>query len=406
MFYILLFLSILKFSLFKEEKKNFEGFESTDFPPNEYFNKIEKNKNYIYIGNQLSYLKFNDSIDDYIKDNNFFFDVKEKYLIIDDNSSIYCDENNEFNKKKTLPICIENESIVSFGEIIFIKYEIISYFSLFFGFFVLLYGTGYYIFGLIFHCTFFIYFFIKDFVEFFCHFSNLKIPLFLFTGALITGILISIFFKQNENDKIVKMIYGAVTGYFLFKSIFYYIIIYFELNVKALFIICLFVFIILGVVGSLFVKENLNKQFLIICNSLNGSFYIVKSIAYIVGGYYSDIIATRKDITFEKKAKEKIVLYMFIEIILSVSSFFFQIKYIKYIENKSNMNSNDISKNRSPRSSFTNDVTKLTTKGDLTNDSANITMNNNTTMFNATNINNHSNTSEGDQSNIIYDQEE
>ena len=394
MIYTFLLLSIIKLSLSLNDNS------TNDFPPNEYFNKIKQES--IYIGSKLVYLKFNSTVDQKDID---FYDLDNKTLYLNKRHKII-----EDCEKKTGENCIKNKSI-SYGEIIFIKYEILSYFLLYFGFFISLYSTGYYIFGLIFQCTFFIYYIIKDFVELFEEFSNEVVPLFIFTGAFITGILIAFYFRRNnENDNIIRMIYGTITGYFLFKIIFYYTIIYFGLNSEIVFIIFMLLFIIMGLIVSFFMKDIYNQKFLIICNGLNGSFYIVKAIAYIVGGYYSDIIATKNDIEFEKDAKVKIVLYMFIQIFLFLGSFWFQTKYVKYIDNKNNIYYNLSSKSSLTGSGSNIRTAAISNKVDSSNDSGNISLNNNT----ITNINNNSsnnsknsNTSEDDlTNNNIYDQEE
>ena len=394
MIYTFLLLSIIKLSLSLNDNS------TNDFPPNEYFNKIKQEC--IYIGSKLVYLVFNYSVDQKDID---FYDLDNKTLYLNKRHKIIVD-----CEKKTGEICIEKKSI-SYGEIIFIKYEILSYFLLYFGFFISLYSTGYYIFGLIFQCTFFIYYIIKDFVELFEEFSNEVVPLFIFTGAFITGILIAFYFRRNnENDNIIRMIYGTITGYFLFKIIFYYTIIYFGLNSEIVFIIFMLLFIIMGLIVSFFMKDIYNQKFLIICNGLNGSFYIVKAIAYIVGGYYSDIIATKNEIEFEKDAKVKIVLYMFIQIFLFLGSFWFQTKYVKYIDNKNNIYYNLSSKSSLTGSGSNIRTAAISNKVDSSNDSGNISLNNNT----ITNINNNSsnnsknsNTSEDDlTNNNIYDQEE
>ena len=397
------------------------GNDTNDYPPNTYFNI--NNNTIIYIGRQLAYVTFN---------NSFIFDLTETLIDKITSHFIIFKNNNESNSIN-ISLCDTDLSIdsikynicfygddtfLSFGEIIFIKYEIISYIIVLLGFFIILYGVDYHLLGMIFHFAIFIYFFIKDLVELFGNFPSQIIPIFLLSFALISGILIYIFLGSSnivsKKYKIIKIIYGCILGFFLFKTMFYYIIFFSPLNTE-IYAIFLFIFTLLGAgTGfSMIIFDTLNKYFFISCSSIPGSFYIVKGIGYIIGGYYSDIITSKKSLKFTD-GKGKIVMYLILQILLIIGSFVFQINYINfkinYIENSIY---NENSKNSSSNATLLNaNSSKISNKNeDISQDNSNSISNSgsgidvNNKGNNDSTINK-SNESQNDNSYKIYDQEE
>ena len=400
--------------------------DTNDYPPNTYFNLKIKDNTKIYFGRNLAYITFNKP---------FLFDLDETFIDNFNYSLIIFKSNKESNSTNIgscnitdlsndsieYNICfLGNDTFLSFGEIIFIKYEIISYIIVLLGFFIILYGVDYHLLGMIVHFTIFIYFFIKDLVELFGNFPSQIYPIFLLIFALISGIMISIFLGISNNvskkDKIKKIIYGCILGFFLFKTMFYYIIFFSPLNTE-IYEIFLFIFTLLGAgTGfSMIIFDTLNKYFFISCSSIPGSFYIVKGIGYIIGGYYSDIITSKKSLKFTD-GKGKIVMYLILQILLIIGSFVFQINYINfkinYIENTIY---NENSKNSSSNATLLNaNSSKISNKNaDISQDNSNSNSisnsgsgidvnnkgNNDTTI-------NKSNESQNDNSYKIYDQEE
>ena len=145
--------------------------------------------------------------------------------------------------------------------------------------------------------------------------------------------------KNNCKYKFLKIIYGFIFGYFLFKTIFYYIIIFVPLN-YIIYTILLLIFTILGggLGYAMTTFDKLNVYFSISCSTIPGSFYIIRGIGYIVGGYYSDIITTKLSLKFvseegDFKGKNIMYLYLFFQIILIILSIIFQILYIKFKDN-------------------------------------------------------------------------
>jgi len=400
------------------------GNDTNDYPPNTYFNLKIKNNTIIYFGRNLAYITFNKP---------FLFDLDETF-IDNFNYSLIIFKSNKESNSTNISSCkitdLSNDSIeynicflgnytfLSFGEIIFIKYEIISYIIVLLGFFIILYGVNYHLLGMIFHFAIFIYFFIKDLVELFGNFPSQIYPIFLLIFALISGIMISIFLGISNNvskkDKIIKIIYGCIFGFFLFKTMFYYIIFFSPLNTE-IYAIFLFIFTLLGAgTGfSMIIFDSLNKYFFISCSSIPGSFYIVKGIGYIIGGYYSDIITSKKTLKFTD-GKGKIVMYLILQILLIIGFFVFQIYYINfkinYIENSIY---NESSKNSSSNATLLNaNSSKISNKNaDISQDNSNSISNSgsgidvNNKGNNDTTINK-SNESQNDNSYKIYDQEE
>ena len=383
-----LLLLILIINLSKEEEEEF----CLDFPPNSYFDlnisDEANNKIILYNGSQLAYLEIDDKPN--CSDGfNVSFNLSSKTVIF------YC-----LNGKNYSDYIISDKSLVSYGEIIFIKYEILSYYILFVGFFITFYGPNHYVFGIFTHISLFLYFLIKDLVELNGKFNE-YIPLYLITFSFVNGLAFVIYNYFSESDKklknkIIKTLYGCILGYFLFKTIFYNIVIFIKVN-PIVYEIFLIIFIIIGFCFGFFINylDRLDTLFYIPCSIFPGSFYIVKGIGYIVGGYYSDIIAVKKGLEFKDgNCKSKVLLYMFIQLFIIICSFLYQYynNYINIILSDSEICSTNVS---SRESLLSNDYSKEKIKegNEAKNENNNMTV-----------INNSGN--EGDESNNIYDQED
>ena len=293
----------------------------------------------------------------------------------------------------------------AYGEIIFIKYTFISYNIILIGFFIILNGSIHKVLGIIFHVTLSIYFFIKDIVELCGGFSYYyHIPLLIFVASLITGILFSFYIYLQDNklscykDKVLKTAYGILFCFFTFKSIFYYLTFFFGLN-SIVYVIFLIIFtlggICLGLGFSLFLYEKLDKysKYLYIsCSAVSGSFFIVKSFGYIVGGYYSDIIISKyNSLEFDGDCYGKVILFFFIQIFLIIGSVYYQIKNEKY-RNDEEIESVTRNSDLSTRQTFLSKDSNINTDDD------------NTQSIN--NYESNSNQNEGDDDNDINDQED
>jgi hypothetical protein len=279
----------------------------------------------------------------FIKEN-----IAKTFSLIEKKISFLCNSN-----------CSEKDMINrTSGEIIFIQYTFISYNILLIGFFIILNGSIHKVLGIIFHFTLFIFFFSKDIVELCGGFNNIAYSLFIFVGSLMIGISFSIYIYSQDNklnhykSKVLKAAYGFLFCFFTFKSIFYYLIIFDVLN-SIVYIIFLIIFTLggigLGLGFALFLYEKLDKysKYLYIsCSALSGSFFIVKSFGYIVGGYYSDIFTIKYNLDFDGDCKRKVLLYLFIQILLIIFSVYYQIKNEKYRddeEKESSQGSSDLS---------------------------------------------------------------
>ena len=404
--YFCIFLLIVKINLLKEDYK---------YPRNNYFDrKIDNNT--FYIGSQLLLLNFNNSYS--IKSDLDFDFKKEIFSFLDnDNHQNTINVSRNCSKKDN---CLVGDFSIVYGEVIFVRHIVLSYFMLFFGIFIIFYGYTHYLFGLIIHSTIFIFLLIKDLVELFSTFSNEKIPLFLFFASFLSGISIAFFMnisdlEKNTKNKILKVLYGTFFGFFLFKTIFYYIIVFSPLN-KIIYTIFLFIFIFLGLILGAIIEylQNLDKYFFIPCSILPGSFYIIKGLSYIVGGYYSEIMTIKNNIEYNSNNneperdgnyKEKIVLYICLQFFLIIGSVFYQLFSIKYLYlDDKPVQEKNISASSSSRESLlthdvSNDISRIGTKGmDTSKDIPNNSINNNSDSNNSGNIE--------DVSNDIYDQED
>ena len=410
MFYICLLIVIIKAKLSKI---------SAEYPINDYFNffcnSSKSNSSFIYIGNQLVFLELNNTT-------SLIYDNIEYVTYIDDEKKLqinYINNNTPLNFSicnNDLNSCIINNTThKSYGERILIKYDYLSYLIILFGFIVTIYGPQHYLFGLMAHITLFLYYFTKDLVELYHQFSDDSVPYYLLTASFISGIVFLFFFNINSDDNLdnrtIQTIYGGIFGFFLFKNIFYYIII-FSTPGRTVYSIFLFIFLILGIGGGYFFSylQNLERFFYIICSIIPGTFYIIKGIGYIVGGYYSDIIFIKyKDYFSERKHfgmngnyKKKIALYICLQIFIILSSFCYQVYITKYILIV-NFDSKSSSKNISSRQSLLN--TDFSDKEMESSQNLQYNSLNNTEMNNNNATINNSGT-EGDESNDINDQED
>ena len=330
-----------------------------------------------------------------------FFEKEDGINIIPCNDSLTIDQSYKCLKDKT-KILMET----AYGEIIFIRKPFITYNILLIGFFIILNGSIHKVLGIIFHVTLFIYFFFKDIVELCGGFAHFIFPLFIFVASLITGILFSFYiYRQNNKvnlykDKVLKASYGLLFCFFTFKSIFYYFTFYAGLSMVVyaiFFIIFTLGGICLGLGFSFFFYEKLDKyskHLYISCSAISGSFFIVKSFGYLLGGYYSDLIISRYNfIEFDGACKRKVLLYFFINISLIIFSVHYQIKNEKYRDDE-DVESVVRSSLLSTRQSYTSKNSNINTDDDNT-----LSLNNNES-------NSIHNDGDGDDDNDINDQED
>lgn len=324
----------------------------------------------IYLGTDLSYIKINKFSENYIpiikKDSDqivFIFSEQNKTFIFNDKSKVHYLDNktflfifNETDNATFYFINIENQInninnnvfniyynnsenitlFISFGENIFIVNYILSFILLLSGCFSVLYGSFHYIVGLIPHFTSFLYIIVinisslglDEIKEFVCY-------LFLFF-CFISSILIIIFYRNN--DMVIKILYGAFFGFGLFKTLVYYYI-FFDFPIVRkngggilIYSGIMSLFISSGLLLNLF--DVLKEYSYLPCAVVTGSFYLMKGMSFIIGGYFSDIIALKENINYYNidKHLSTLITYLLIHIIIIGGSFFFQI--YNHIENK------------------------------------------------------------------------
>ena len=324
-----------------------------------YIKCSEDNKSLnIYLGNELIYINFDKS--DFIKFNNqiisFYYRNNTDFLDITFNINdtiIYYNNDTEFifmddkNKAKFYLKNGENiiiNSIELYGtsnsfyllsadnEYFFIKYCLFSHALFAFGCLIILYGAFHFRLGLIIHIFFLSYFIIGDIISFFVVFE-LYISFFLFFCVLL-GISFTIILNPNNENliklKIINLIYSVTFCYNIFKSaIFYYI--FFEFPVGfvnkyarvILYFVFLMIFILIGIILSY--PKRFKDYGYICCSAVSGSFYIIKGLQYIVGGYFSSILFIKEDLKFINVEKETLFHYSLTFLIIQISTIIFSI---------------------------------------------------------------------------------
>ena len=332
----------------------------------------DKNTFDIYLGNGLMYINFQNSEnikfnDEYIsfffifegnnmnltfpiKNTLIYYNENGKFTFVNDNSVI----NFTIKNSEDIEVILEENNIIIDGtskyfyllsaddEYIFVNYFLLSNILILFGCFISLYGGYHYMLFLAFHIFILLFFFIGDIISFFIQFEIyiLYLLFFCFLLGVILTILLTI---NNKNRKIITLInlmHGGFFGFSSFKIIIYYYL-FFDLPIdiidKNIRIILYFILLIIFVgTGILLNYYDVFKKYKYLpCSAVCGSFYIIKGLEYIIGGYFSSILFIKENlkfINFKEKILDYSLYYFFLQIIIIVSSIFFQIKYIKLKE--------------------------------------------------------------------------
>ena len=255
---------------------------------------------------------------------------------INNYKNIFFFNRNEIINSLNLTNNFENLNNTLGAEKIFIEYEIISFAVLFFGCFIILYGSYYYKLALMIHSGLFIYYIIAI--------IPFKEPVYyLYCGlfSLISGILIYVFISTDDikslKYKVQKFIYGIGCGCFLYKTMFYYIAIYPDNNsIIYYYISFFFVILIIGIINYFFP----NNLAYFPCSVVSGSFYIINNLNNII---------CKKTLENNKETFDKISLI--IHIIIFIFSIFYQIYHLKYKNNELPNNYNNENENENERMS-------------------------------------------------------
>jgi len=238
---------------------------------------------------------------------------------INNNKNIFFFNRNEIINSLNLTNNLEDENKILKAEEIFISYEIISFAVLFFGCFIILYGSYYYKLALMIHSGLFIYYIIG-----LIYFKETVYYLYFGLFSLISGILIYVFISTDDikslKYKVQKFIYGIGCGCFLYKTMFYYIAIYPDNNsIIYYYISFFFVILIIGIINY-FIPNNLVY---LPCSVVSGSFYIINNLNNII---CKETLENKKE-TFDKNS-------LIIHIIIFIFSIFYQIYHLKYKNNE------------------------------------------------------------------------
>lgn len=363
---------------------NFEKIDNSDIIAfNNNFNHIFFYNNYfiLYLGTEMVYVKFvfnnsfnNNTINYNPKSQNIQFNFTENITVYNNSSISYLgkkrflfkasknfiihfdyEDNNNINT-----INYNNESIISYnmkyyekinnisitlflsnGENIFVNYYFLSFILIISGCLSILYGAYHFMFGYIIHLTLFLYFYVFELVGIFSDdITLLSASLYLFFCCIFSISCSPILItdkKDNKRYMILKLIYGCSFGYSVFKILSYNYI-YFNLEGinndqarRLVYFAFLTFFVGIGLIFNLF--NPFKKYIFLPCSAVSGSYYLTKGLSYIIGGYFSDIIAIKEGLKFDyiNNRKEIIATYLIINISIIILSIIFQ---IKHIENK------------------------------------------------------------------------
>ena len=340
----------------------------------------EKEKSlYIYLGNELIFLKFenpegskesNITFDEnkiefsfkneienftkiffynrtkvYFKGDNLFT-LREKLsdgtIINELNITLLTKNRVNITEKNIIFKNVNHTMLSGDGEYFFIKYPFFSFILVISGFLINLYGSYHYQISLMIHLFFLLNFVICDIINFF---SEVQLHiLFLTFGFFIVSLSTSIFLNNNEKNDckkiIINIIYGSTLGFTLFKTIFYYLFYFLDpidpliLSEDYRFPIYLVVLIFICAIFSFFnLCEVFGKTYAyLLCSAIAGSFYTIKGLQYILGGYYSSILFFQKSLEFKLSLSEKkeiILTYSILHLAILIFSCIFQIRYLK-----------------------------------------------------------------------------
>ena len=322
-----------------------------------------------YKGDTLLNYNTNDTKVYYIQNRCFIFANKTSkilfnfsdYLII--NNTLHFTEINNFNISSAR------------AEYIFIENYLFAYLIFIFGCLITSYGAYHYYFGFFAHFFYVIFFFIGDITIFSIGYE--RYILYVFFVILLSSVLLSLFFyyknekknaeKQDENtddfpkkkfkffwedesEKIITVIlnsiYGIAFGAILFKTIIYHFMnfgIYLNTNEceynRAIYLSVLFFFS--GLTCAIYVFDLFQNYRYLICSAVAGSYYIIKSIEYIIGGYISNFLFYLAPERYENNNDYEIALtYFFIHLFIIVYSVIFQLIYRFSLLEETSKNSN------------------------------------------------------------------
>lgn len=377
---LVIFLFLILIQIFKSQ--NYENISYTTINDKFSYMQYNQDKNAfnIYLGNELIFINFensnkiefnNESISFYDYDENNKKNLSIAFTInntrifyINDSDFIFLKGNNytKFYLKNGENIKINNVKISrtannfylfsADNEYFFVEFFYFSFLLVFFGFFIILYGSYHFMLGLAVHLFFFLYFFVCDIITFF-YVVSFRIYFFVLASFLIGISIAKLLNPKNEKQKrlkIVNAIYAATFWFIIFKTLIYYYI-FFEFpicfvneNIRILlYILFLIIFIALGIVVDFFIKFNKHRfhryHRYLYCSAVSGSFYIIKGMQYIQGGYFSSILFIKENLKFINIKNGELLFYsltyFLVQLALIVFSIFFQFNYIKYkaIEN-------------------------------------------------------------------------
>ena len=288
----------------------------------------------VYLGNELIFLNF--TLKENSTDNKIYFE-NDAIIVTNNKDIVYkfnTDETKVYHHEEKIFFFVNDTCKVKFNfsndliindnltlegilhnitsadaEYVFTNYYFFSYVLFIFGCYISSFGAIHNIIKLIIHSFFLIYFFFGDIISFLFEFR--KYILYLFFALLLISVIVNILLKtkkkdinnslehigtKNENISTLSLkkhwingIYGATFGFCLFKTLIYYFINFgvsfdFDSGWKfPAYLSTLFLFIAIPI--FLYLIDIFEQYRYLICSVVAGSFYIIKSVEYIIGGY-------------------------------------------------------------------------------------------------------------------------
>ena len=393
---LIFFVIIISIIISKEDCDSSIKIINDDFTYINYNDTIKKLS--IYFGNELKFLVFTLPENIYFENDFIVFNKSDSKLNFSINytKAYYCKDKKflfvdsvDNNKNVTIVINNTNRELevdsfiygtINYNfsdaniESFIIENNWLSYLLILAGCLISSYGAYHSLKSLVMHSGFLIYVIIGDVINFFSEFEN-YIHLFL-AGTFLISISVSLFLRtgnkkqkksesqiKSNNDVLEKLnlsddekntntppskkkvivncLYGATFGLAVYKTFIYYAI-YFGLSPNFseketerffIYFIGLMLLVTAGIFLNLF--DIFKKYRYLPCSAVAGSFYIIKGVEYLLGGYYSSILFIKSNLEFKLKDEKRLEIsltYFLIQMIIIIYSILFQIKYIQFKE--------------------------------------------------------------------------
>ena len=284
----------------------------------------------------INFIFNNDSKNITITPNNSIFNNKIK---IEDNF-IFFDKNcsnklNQTNCKNNYCLKIESNEVNIFR--LYIICHLFEYGGIYgvliipIGLFISLYGSIHHIITSVFYGMFFLF----SLIQFISEELNIELNndfyiVELIISGIIPGFILGFYLSHPDTKTIEfkreKIFFGSFLGMIIWNSFLYYIFIPLisskELTIKIMRYITIIPMIIFS---YLFYKIKKNKIIFLINTIIIGSYLVIYGLNLILGGFYYNRIQFINDFKFYDMKNPSLFMYLILNILLIISSFFYQI---------------------------------------------------------------------------------